>query len=75
MQWPICAESVQEQSRRFGRSTTSTIMAVQSGTSSANGLAQCTGCVQAQRSLANEIHRVEDAHSAGIAEDGKTAHP
>ena len=46
-------------------------MAVQNDTASVNGLAEFTGCMQAQRSGTTETHRVEDADSAGMALDGR----
>ena len=61
--------------RRFGSSTTLARMAVQNSTATSDGLTERTRGVQATRAGSNETHRAEDAHSAGMAENGTTSNP
>ena len=61
--------------RRFGSSTTFERMAVQSSTATSDGLTECACGVQATRTRSNETRRIEDAHSAGMAENGTTSNP
>ena len=62
-------------SRRFGRSTISSLMAMQSDTGTVNGLVECVVCMQTQRARTNVTYRVGEAHSAGMAENYEIAHP
>ena len=46
-------------------------MAVQNSTAASDGLTERTRGVQATRTRSNETYRAEDAHSAGMAENGE----
>ena len=59
----------------FGSSTIFATMAVQNSTASSDRLAKRTCGVQAERTWSNETHRVDDANSAGMAENGTISHP
>ena len=61
--------------RRFGSSTTLARMAAQNSTATSDGLTERTRGLQATRTGSNETCRVEDAHSAGMAENGTTSNP
>ena len=61
--------------RRFGSSTTFERMAVQSSTAASEGLTERASGVQTTRTRSNETYRVENAHSARMAENGTTSNP
>ena len=61
--------------RRFGSSTTFDRMAVQSSTAASDRLTERACGVHATRTGSNETYRVEDAHSAGMTENGTTSNP
>ena len=50
-------------------------MAVQNSTAASDGLTERACGVQATRTRSNETCRIEDAHSAGMAENGATLNP
>ena len=58
----------------FGSSTIFARVTVQSRTVSTDRPTERTCGVQAKRAWSNETHRVEDAHNAGMAENGTTLH-
>ena len=60
--------------RRFVSSTMFARLAVQHSTASSDRLTERTCAVQAKRAWSNETHRAEDAHSAGMAENGTTTY-
>ena len=57
---------------KIGSSTMFARMTVHSSTASTNRITERTCGVQAKRAKSNETHRAEDAHSAGMAENGTT---
>ena len=61
--------------RRFGSSTTFSRMAVENSTASSDRLAKRTCGVQVERTWSNEAPQVQDANSAGMAENGNTSCP
>ena len=61
--------------RRFGSSTTFARMAVQNSTAASDRLTERTRGVQTKKARLNETCRAEDAHSAGVAENGTTSNP
>ena len=59
--------------RRLWSSTTFARMEVQNGAAALGRLTEHAGSVQTQRTRPNETCRAEDAHSAGMAENGTTS--